>query len=160
MNATLHYQLFDSPIGCLRLVSDGVALQRIEFPGQHGGDGENCTDAVLDATAQQLAEYFAGHRKRFSLKLSAAGTTFQHRVWGALQDIPFGELRSYRDIARVIGNHKAVRAVGAANGRNPIPIVVPCHRVIGSNGKLTGFGGGIPTKRTLLALEGIELTNG
>ena len=158
MNTSTHYQFIDSPIGRLRLVSDGTALQRIEFSGMYAEDGEQRSDPVLEATASQLGEYFAGHRKRFSIKLAAGGTEFQQQVWAALGEIPFGELRSYRDIAREIGNQKAVRAVGAANGRNPIPIVVPCHRVIGSNGKLTGFAGGLPAKRTLLALEGIELS--
>jgi len=158
MTTTIHYQYYDSPIGRLRLVSNGAALLRIEFPGMHSDDGEQVADAVLDTTAQQLGEYFAGHRKTFSIKLAAGGTAFQQQVWAALGEIPFGELRSYKDIAELIGKQKAVRAVGAANGANPIPIVVPCHRVIGSNGKLTGFAGGLPAKRTLLQLEGVELT--
>ncbi len=158
MTINTHYQYYDSPIGRLRLVSDGAALQRIEFPDMHGEDGEHRSDRVLETTAKQLDEYFDGRRKRFSIKLAAGGTEFQQQVWAALEDIPFGELRSYGDIAHQIGNRKAVRAVGAANGRNPIPIVVPCHRVIGSNGKLTGFAGGLPAKRTLLQLEGVELT--
>ena len=112
------------------------------------------SDAVLAACAAQLTDYFAGKRRHFELPLAARGTPFQQSVWDALADIPYGELRSYRDIARTIGNPAAVRAVGAANGRNPLPIVVPCHRVIGSNGTLTGFAGGLEVKRFLLELEG------
>lgn len=158
MSHTMNYQYFDSPLGKLRLVSDGLALLSIEFEGRHGTGGLEQGDDILKLTAQQLAEYFSGRRRDFSLPLAAAGTPFQQQVWSALREIPFGELRSYRDIASVIGNNKAVRAVGAANGRNPIPIVVPCHRVIGSNGSLTGFAGGLPAKRVLLELEGIDLT--
>jgi methylated-DNA-[protein]-cysteine S-methyltransferase len=156
--STTNYQYIESPIGKLRLVSDGLALLSIEFEGMHGTDGMEQSDDILKTTAQQLAEYFSGRRRDFSLPLAAAGTAFQQQVWSALRQIPFGELRSYRDIATVIGNNKAVRAVGAANGRNPIPIVVPCHRVIGSNGSLTGFAGGLAAKRVLLELEGIDLT--
>jgi methylated-DNA-[protein]-cysteine S-methyltransferase len=109
---------------------------------------------VLTRAASQLREYFAGRRQRFDLPLAAQGTPFQQAVWQALAAIPWGALRSYADIARAIDKPSAVRAVGAANGRNPLPIVVPCHRVIGSNGALTGFAGGLETKRQLLELEG------
>lgn len=154
-----HYQLLDTPIGSLRLVSDGAALTKIEFPQQHSAcSGETeTTDPALSACAAQLTEYFAGERQAFNLPLNAGGTIFQNEVWSALADIPFGELRSYSDIATAIGRPKAVRAVGAANGRNPLPIIVPCHRVIGSNGSLTGFAGGIPLKTKLLELEGALL---
>jgi len=154
-----HYQLLDTPIGSLRLVSDGAALTKIEFPQQHStsSDEIETTDPVLSVCATQLTEYFAGQRQAFSLPLNAGGTIFQNEVWSALTDIPFGELRSYSDIACAIGRPKAVRAVGAANGRNPLPIIVPCHRVIGSNGSLTGFAGGIPLKTKLLQLEGMLL---
>lgn len=152
-NQSLHSRVVDSPIGSLQLLSDGTALVQIRFAGRHvpaaGGD-----DPALAAGARQLQEYFAGQRKHFDLPLAAAGTGFQQSVWRALGEIPYGELRSYRDIARHIGREKAVRAVGAANGRNPLPIVVPCHRVVGSDGSLTGFGGGLDIKRQLLALEG------
>lgn len=148
-----HYQLLETPLGQLRLVSDGTALVRIEFPDQHGSDGEAKTDAVLQQCELQLREYFAGERQTFQLPLAAQGTEFQQQVWAALRAIPFGELRSYRDIADGIGNRKAVRAVGAANGKNPIPIIVPCHRVIGSDGSLTGFAGGLAAKQLLLQLE-------
>ncbi len=109
---------------------------------------------VLKETERQLLEYFAGQRRRFELELDFAGTDFQIRVWQALLTIPFGETRSYRDIAIQIGQPTAVRAVGAANGRNPISIIAPCHRVIGSSGSLTGFAGGLAAKQLLLSLEG------
>jgi methylated-DNA-[protein]-cysteine S-methyltransferase len=157
MNTQTNYQYLATPLGTLRLVSNGQALERIEFSERHGEDGQQQTDPVLEQAALQLGEYFKGKRTSFSVPLAAQGTQFQHQVWSALQAIPFGELRSYRDIADSIGNHKAVRAVGAANGRNPIPIIVPCHRVIGSNGTLTGFAGGLPAKQQLLALEGVKL---
>jgi methylated-DNA-[protein]-cysteine S-methyltransferase len=111
------------------------------------------SDTVLTATARQLAAYFAGRLRRFDLPLAPAGTPFQQRVWSALSGIPFGETRSYGQLAEAIGKASAMRAVGAANGRNPISIVVPCHRVIGADGSLTGFGGGIERKRFLLSLE-------
>ena len=152
---TTHYQFLNSPIGRLRLVSDGTQLLRIEFEDLQQQDGEECADPVLSACAQQLSEYFAGQREHFELPLGATGTDFQQRVWQALAAIPHGETRSYRDIAQAIGKPTAMRAVGAANGRNPLPIVVPCHRVIGADGSLTGFAGGLQAKTCLLQLEGI-----
>ncbi len=152
----MNYQFMNTPLGRLRLVSDGTHLVTIEFEGRHGhgtGDHEVC-DPVLSSCASQLEEYFAGERDTFDLPLAAGGTDFQRAVWAALADIPYGELRSYRDIAEAIDNPAAVRAVGAANGRNPLPIVVPCHRVIGSDGSLTGFAGGLEAKTRLLQLEG------
>lgn len=115
---------------------------------------EDTQHPVLKETERQLLEYFAGQRRRFELELDFAGTDFQIRVWQALLTIPFGETRSYRDIAIQIGQPTAVRAVGAANGRNPISIIAPCHRVIGSSGSLTGFAGGLAAKQLLLSLEG------
>ncbi len=155
----MHYQYFESPVGRLRLLSYGTSLAAIEFENLQAerADSSERADAVLTECARQLDAYFSGNRRDFDLPLAPGGTAFQQQVWRALADIPYGELRSYRDIARVIGRPKAMRAVGAANGRNPIPIVVPCHRVIGSNGSLTGFAGGLEAKRVLLALEGIEL---
>lgn len=144
-----------SPIGTLHLLErpDGSVL-RVDFaagatppPGTRVWDGRN------SALRRQLQEYFAGARRQFDLVLCPAGTPFQQAVWRALQAIPYGATCSYGDIARAIGRPKAVRAVGAANGRNPIPIVVPCHRVIGGDGSLTGYGGGLPRKRALLELE-------
>jgi len=163
----MNMQYLDSPIGTLRLLSNGSQLVRIEFENHYGdvtghdngdvsGNGTCAerSDPALAACARQLEEYFSRRRRQFDLPLAAAGTSFQRSVWQALAAIPYGELRSYRDIAQVIGNPSAVRAVGAANGRNPLPIVVPCHRVIGSNGSLTGFAGGLDIKTYLLELEG------
>ncbi|MEQ9463111.1 MAG: methylated-DNA--[protein]-cysteine S-methyltransferase [Haliea sp.] len=145
----------DSPLGPLQLLSEENHLTAINFPGQHSGTADSANpDSVLGAARRQLEEYFAGHRKRFDLPLAAGGTPFQQSVWQALAAIPWGEVRSYRDIALTIGKPRAVRAVGAANGRNPLPIVVPCHRVIGADGSLTGFAGGLPRKVQLLTLEG------
>ncbi len=151
----MNYQYLDSPIGQLRLVSDGRHITAIEFEGMHqtsSGDVQQ-TDAALEACASQLGEYFSGERRDFDLPLAPGGTDFQNAVWSMLREIPYGALRSYRDIAKSLANPKAVRAVGAANGRNPIPIVVPCHRVIGSDGSLTGFAGGLEVKKALLLLE-------
>ena len=158
-DTALFAQYLPSPLGLLKLIADADALRAIEFESQHTGQasgaGEaNTANKVLDAARTQLEEYFAGERRTFSVPLDARGTAFQHQVWQALRQIPYGEVRSYRDIAISLGKEKAVRAVGAANGRNPLPIIVPCHRVIGSDGSLTGFAGGIEAKRTLLELEG------
>lgn len=146
----------DTAIGTLRLVAEGNCLVKIEFGSMTEGaaTAHRGSDAVLASTAAQLREYFAGQRKHFDLPLAPAGTEFQRSVWQALADIPWGETRSYADIAQAIQRPTAVRAVGAANGRNPLPIVVPCHRVIGSDGSLTGFAGGLSMKRQLLELEG------
>lgn len=110
-------------------------------------------------TEQQLNEYFSGTRKTFTIPLHPIGTEFQKQVWTALTSIPYGETRTYAQLASQIGNPKAVRAVGAANGKNPLSIIVPCHRVIGSSGNLTGFAGGLDAKATLLSLEGVKLKN-
>ncbi|MEH6570740.1 MAG: methylated-DNA--[protein]-cysteine S-methyltransferase [Halioglobus sp.] len=152
----MNYQLLDTPIGTLRLVSKDGKLARVEFQGQHQIQADERLEgnSMLEATAKQLGEYFAGERQHFELSLNPCGTPFQQEVWASLQAIPFGEVRSYKDIAHEVGRPKAVRAVGAANGRNPIPIIVPCHRVIGSDGSLTGFAGGLETKKLLLKLEG------
>ncbi len=147
-------KIIASPIGDLLLESSGGKLVSIEFHADRRDTAAGGSDPVLEAAEAQLAEYFAGKRQIFDLPLAPAGTAFQKVVWQALAEIPFGEVCSYRDIAERIGKPSAVRAVGAANGRNPLPIVVPCHRVIGSDGSLTGFGGGLETKRQLLALEG------
>ena len=155
-----NYQYLNTPVGRLRLVSDGAALLRVEFEGQHGTDGRELNDQVLTDAIQQLREYFSGQRREFNLPLAQEGTDFQQRVWQALTAIPYGESRSYRDIAVALGNRQATRAVGAANGRNLFPIVVPCHRVVGSDGWLTGFAGGLEAKRTLLELEGIDTSQG
>jgi methylated-DNA-[protein]-cysteine S-methyltransferase len=144
-----------SPVGPLTLVASDAGLVALLWrsPGPPLAPGN--ADPVLAETRQQLDTYFAGRLTRFDLPLGARGTPFQRRVWAALALIPFGETRSYAQIATGLGQPTATRAVGAANGRNPRSIVVPCHRVIGADGSLTGFGGGIAAKRFLLDLEGI-----
>jgi methylated-DNA-[protein]-cysteine S-methyltransferase len=163
---TFYTSTFDSPCGPLLCVVDEAgAVVRIEF--LDGGDSRRITermraagaDVVEDAgrtaaVRRQLAEYFAGERREFELALAAQGTPFERAVWDELRKIPFGETRSYGEIARALGRPAAARAVGRANGANPIPIVVPCHRVIGADGSLTGFGGGLEAKSRLLELEG------
>ncbi len=153
----MYYCYLDSPIGDLLLAGDESALGLIGFPqGKMRHDPESdwiFNEKPFAAARQQLAEYFAGERKDFDLPLQLSGTEFQVQVLEELQKIPYGETTSYGDIATRIGRPKAVRAVGAANGRNPLPIVIPCHRVIGSSGDLTGFGGGLDLKEALLRLE-------
>ena len=149
-----------SPVGELTLVASPAGLAAILWENDRPGRvklnivAQDADHPVLRETERQLREYFDGHRSRFDLPLDFAGTDFQKKVWAALLTIPFGETRSYGQIAAQIGSPRAVRAVGAANGRNPISIVAPCHRVIGSNGALTGFAGGLEAKETLLAIEG------
>jgi len=156
-NAT-YYRYVDSPIGKLMLAGNDQGLERIEFESAKTNMGPqpewSPTESGLADAARQLEEYFAGRRQSFDLALRPGGTEFQQRTWNALRDIPYGETVSYADLARRIGKPRAVRAVGAANGRNPLPIVVPCHRVIGSNGHLTGFAAGTEIKKQLLKLEG------
>ncbi len=148
-----------SPVGELTLVADGCGLAAILWENDKpdrvrlGTLIENPDHPVLLETERQLSEYFAGTRRSFDVTLSFAGTDFQKRVWAALLAIPFGETRSYGEIAEQLGAPGASRAVGAANGRNPISIIAPCHRVVGSNGKLTGFAGGLEAKAFLLDLE-------
>ncbi|MDO5611211.1 MAG: methylated-DNA--[protein]-cysteine S-methyltransferase [Pseudomonadota bacterium] len=154
-----HWQHIDSPIGRLMIAADNAGIRAIEFPEnrhpvKRDGDWREAAHPLISRAAQQLGEYFAGQRRDFDLPLAAHGTAFQLQVWQALSTIPYGETRSYAQQAHTIGKPSAVRAVGAANGRNPIPIIVPCHRVIGANGALTGFGGGLPIKQFLLRLEG------
>ena len=156
MSAT-YYSYYDSPVGSLLLAGDGVSLELISFPtGQAtrlpSADWMRRNDA-FKPVKQQLAAYFAGELNTFSLALTPKGTDFQLEVWAALEKIPYGATCSYGDIARRIGKPEASRAVGAANGQNPLPIVIPCHRVIGSNGALIGFGGGLDCKEFLLRLE-------
>jgi len=153
----MYYCYLDTPIGELLLAGEDGALSMIGFPkGSMRREPEAdwiFNEKQLTGACEQLREYFAGERRDFDLPLKLSGTEFQVSVLEALQDIPYGETTSYGEIARRIGRPKAVRAVGAANGRNPIPIIVPCHRVIGSTGDLTGFGGGLDTKEALLRLE-------
>jgi O-6-methylguanine DNA methyltransferase len=155
----------DSPIGVLRLAATPKGVVRIAFPRGSGAgfegwlsrtlsDAERCASVpALDKLVQQLGEYFAGRRRDFDVALDLRGTPFQRAVWRAIAEIPFGETRSYAEVARRIRRARAVRAVGTAAGANPVPIVIPCHRVVTSQGKLGGFGGGLPTKRALLAHE-------
>ena len=153
----MYYCYIESPIGELLLAGDDGALTMIGFPqGVMRREPESDwthSESPFAEAAKQLTEYFAGERHEFDLPLRLNGTEFQLLVLDELCRIPYGETTSYGDIAKRIGRPKAVRAVGAANGRNPIPIIVPCHRVIGSGGALTGFGGGLDTKKTLLKLE-------
>jgi len=140
----------------LRLTAGAAGIRAIDFDLSRPTDGvRNAANPLLIEAERQLRAYFAGELRRFQLPLDPAGTAFQKRVWGELESIPYGETRSYSQIAGAIGSPRAVRAVGAANGANPVPIVVPCHRVIGSSGKLVGYGGGLPLKKRLLELEGI-----
>jgi len=144
----------DTPIGRLLIARDTAGVRLIHFRPHKPGAGWERHDRAFDDVATQLAEYFDGKRRVFQLPLAPEGTPFQLRVWNALLDIPYGETISYGELASRIGDRSASRAVGLANGSNPLPIVIPCHRVIGSNGKLTGYGGGLPIKERLLALEG------
>jgi len=158
-----------TPIGELLLTASDTALTGVYFPTSRRGpppthradwvqdDGQGPASESLARAKQQLSEYFDGTRTTFDLPLEALGSAFEHRVWNALRTIPFGVTVSYSELARRLGDGNATRAVGAANGRNPIPIIVPCHRVVGANGELTGFGGGIDCKRWLLEHEGALL---
>jgi len=148
-----------SPVGSLLVAASDAGLHAIEFPANRHPVRRSAAwreggHRLLDEARRQLDAYFAGERQGFDLPLDPQGTDFQRQVWHALATIPFGTTVSYRDLASRVARPGASRAVGAANGRNPLPIVLPCHRVIGADGALTGFGGGLPTKRFLLALEG------
>jgi len=142
-----------TPIGPLTLEADENAVTAIRF----SAGGAQDASPLLDAAEAQLREYFAGARRTFDLPLAPHGTAFQRRVWAALRTIPYGETRTYGELAAAIDSPNASRAVGMANHRNPIPIIIPCHRVIGANGTLTGYAGGLEIKRKLLALEGINI---
>src|SRR6266850_6182375 len=155
-----------TPVGELLLTASDTALTGVYFPTSRRGpppthradwvqdDGQGPASESLARAKQQLTEYFDGTRTAFDLPLEALGSAFEHRVWNALRTIPFGVTVSYSELARRLGDVNATRAVGAANGKNPIPIIVPCHRVVGSKGELTGFGGGLDRKRWLLEHEG------
>jgi len=140
----------DTPVGRLGLVASERGLRRVLWPGEPGAGGD---EAVLAAAATQLREYFDGTRRAFDLPLDLEGTPFQRRAWLALAEIPYGETRSYGEQARRLGVPRAARAIGAANGANPLPIILPCHRLVGADGALTGFGGGLDVKRWLLEHE-------
>jgi methylated-DNA-[protein]-cysteine S-methyltransferase len=143
----------DSPVGPLLLTSDGTSLTRVLFDAEPDPEWSPEPCALLDEAVRQLEEYFAGERTTFDIPLRMQGGPFEREVWAELLQIPYGETASYGEIARRVGKPHASRAVGAANGRNPIAIIVPCHRVIGSDGTLTGYGGGLERKRALLDLE-------
>ena len=153
------FKWIESPVGLLKLVGNEAGLSALLWENDRpqrvrlGAMVENPVHPVLCRAERQLAEYFRGERRAFDIELAFVGTPFQNMVWRALLTIPYGETRSYSQIAHQVGNPKAVRAVGAANGRNPISIITPCHRVIGASGTLTGFAGGLEAKRHLLDLE-------
>jgi methylated-DNA-[protein]-cysteine S-methyltransferase len=160
--SVVYYTRFASPVGSLLLAGDAKALRQVSFEsskrsGPPQADWKQ-NRAAFAEVIRQLQAYFRGELKEFDLPLAMEGTEFQLCVWNELRAIPYGETISYAQLAERIGNPKAVRAVGLANGSNPIPIIVPCHRVIGSDGSLTGFGGGLPTKKMLLELESKQLS--
>jgi methylated-DNA-[protein]-cysteine S-methyltransferase len=156
---TLFYKEIESPVGKLKLVASSNALVAVlwkrERPNRVKLDTMTLAPQhpILLETERQLAEYFSGERIQFDLPLQPDGSEFQKKVWQALREIPFGQTRSYLDLAKALGSSKAARAIGAANGKNPLSIIVPCHRVVGADGSLTGFAGGVETKAALLALE-------
>ena len=153
----MNYTYLDTPIGQLLLVGDQHTLRELGFPDgpkrRRAEPDWELADTAFAEAKSQLNDYFAGSLQDFSLAIEPTGTPFQLSVLDELQKIPYGETVSYGEIAARLGKPKAMRAVGAANGRNPIPVIIPCHRVIGANGKLTGFGGGLPTKEALLKIE-------
>ena len=157
----MHYDFFETPLGMLTIAGDAAGLHHVLFPHNRHGEPErghwrHAPEPLAEAR-RQLLEYFDGRRRDFDLPLAPVGTPFQLDVWAALREIPFGCTCSYQQLARHLGKPAAMRAVGAANGRNPLPIIVPCHRVIGADSKLVGFGGGLPAKRLLLRREGVPL---
>ncbi len=159
--ANVLYDVVQTPIDRLVVASDASAIVGVWMANAEPDDAswaDRCgSDSLLDEARRQLVAYFAGRLRAFDLPLAPNGTDFQRRVWSALREIPFGAAISYAELARRVSNAAAVRAVGAANGRNPIPIIVPCHRVIGSDGSLTGFGGGLARKQWLLKHEGGQI---
>jgi methylated-DNA-[protein]-cysteine S-methyltransferase len=162
----LSYQFIPSPVGNLMLIASDAGLRALVWQEEEereriklGDDIINRSHPILLQTEKELSEYFEGRRKKFSVPLDPIGTDFQKRAWMVLRNIPYGETRTYSQQARSMGQPKAMRAVGAANGRNPISIIVPCHRVIGQSGDLVGFGGGLYRKKKLLLLEGYQNNN-
>lgn len=153
----IRHTVIDSPLGELTLAAAGDGLTGVYFDGHRRGPSPNALgerdDTGFAEVRRQLEEYFAGRRTRFDLPLAARGDTFQQRVWALLREIPYGETRSYGQLARELGDPALARAVGAANGRNPLSVIVPCHRVVGADGSLTGYAGGLERKRQLLDLE-------
>ena len=160
---TTVYTRFASPIGELLLTASDTGLTGVYFESSRHVprlEEQGTPNGVIEQATRQLGEYFAGTRTTFDLPLEARGSAFEHRVWDALRGIPYGTTTSYGALARRLGDIKATRAVGAANGKNPIPIIVPCHRVVGARGELTGFGGGLDRKRWLLEHEGALMALG
>jgi O-6-methylguanine DNA methyltransferase len=165
MTTTVYYAQLQTPIGLVRLFASARGLVRLALPNESRSVAETYVERRLGpacvrddeaahaAALEQLAAYFAGARRTFDVPLDLHGTAFQRLVWDAVAAVPYGETRTYRDVARAIDRPAAVRAAGAANGANPVPLIVPCHRIVGTNGSLTGYGGGIEVKRHLLALE-------
>jgi methylated-DNA-[protein]-cysteine S-methyltransferase len=149
----MRWRVVSTPVGDVSLATDGAALCRVHF-GRYGGRPAGSEDPLLIRAAQQLDEYFAARRTEFDVPLAElSGSEFERAVWAQLAEIPYGEMRTYGEVAKAVGDPLAARAVGVACNRNPIAIVLPCHRVVGADGKLVGFGGGLPTKRFLLELE-------
>ncbi|HJO95532.1 MAG TPA: methylated-DNA--[protein]-cysteine S-methyltransferase [Victivallales bacterium] len=159
----MYYTSIDTKMGKLLIVGDEKGIRNVDFQGKRGAlkiDNnwiEDKDNEVLKDAVEQLEAYFDGSLEEFDLPLAPVGTPFQESVWGALTEIPYGKLASYKDIAEKIDNPKAARAIGGANNKNPISIIIPCHRVIGANGYLVGYGGGLSVKQYLLNLEGIEI---
>jgi len=149
---TTYHTFIDTPIGFLKLKSDAKALLSVEFSSDASDTSEEIPE-ILKESVKQLEEYFVGNRKSFDLKLNPEGTEFQQKIWDIVKKVPFGKTVSYLEIAKQSGSEKNTRAVGLANGKNPIPIIIPCHRVIGTSGKLTGYAGGIERKQWLLNHE-------
>ena len=153
----MYVDFITTPIGILEIKASQVGVTSVMFSEQENKAAVVCRSEIVNVCKQQLEEYFSGARKIFNFPLDQQGTDFQKTVWACLLKIPFGQVASYQDIANMISNPKAVRAVGAANGKNPISIILPCHRVIGSNKSLTGYAGGLGRKLWLLQHEGIEV---
>ena len=149
----MEFWMFESPVGVIALGEENGALVRLYLPNAPTPRLMPRKTPLLERAEEQLMEYFQGKRQEFDLPLAPAGTEFQRRVWKALEAIPYGQMRSYGEIARAVGSPKGFRAVGMANNRNPLPILIPCHRVVGSGGALTGYAGGLELKKTLLELE-------
>lgn len=155
-----HTKIYDTPIGKIGFTEDGQAITCVDFiTDEVDMDTNNEETKLLSDAYNQLIEYLKGDRKEFTLPLNPSGTPFQKKVWEVLRSIPYGETLSYKEVAIRAGNPKASRAVGMANNRNPIPVIIPCHRVIGADGKLVGYGGGLPTKIKLLSLENCKFKN-
>ncbi|MDR0699233.1 MAG: methylated-DNA--[protein]-cysteine S-methyltransferase [Tannerella sp.] len=151
-----HFIIYNSPAGSLRIVENGTGITNIDFltnKPENPAEAEEKETFLLQTAAKQLSEYFAGKRTHFDVKLDLHGTDFRKRVWNVLCTIPYGETRTYKQIAECAGCPKGARAVGLANNRNPVSIIVPCHRVIGANGSLTGYAGGLNIKQILLDIE-------